>query len=428
MQAVVIGSGAGGAVAARELALRGIKTTVLEAGKAFRPLSRNIAKIRALRGFMFSEKLISLVFPPMKTYRTEQGLVLIRGISVGGCTTISCGNLLRAEKGMRELGLDLTPEYQHIEELLKPTPVPVKRWRPTTRAMYAAAQDLGLAPFAPSKAVSLARCVSCGLCELGCAARARWDASRFINDALKQGAQLITGARVTRILHHSMEATGVEYIHQRKKQQLPADIIVLAAGGIGTAALLHASGIENTPFFWGDIVLTLGGKKKNADQLHELPMVWCVQKDHYIISPYIDILSHFFHRPWRNVSLRDRVGVMVKLADTPNGRIQSPRDITKHITDLDYKRLDQGIAIASEIMQRAGVKGPFTRGILNAGHFGGTASLTKQDVPGMRPAWLPRRLWVADLSLLPSSQGLPTMLTTMALSLRVVRTALSHPA
>jgi choline dehydrogenase-like flavoprotein len=39
----------------------------------------------------------------------------------------------------------------------------------------------------------------------------------------------------------------------------------------------------------------------------------------------------------------------------------------------------------------------------------------------MHPSSLPQDLWVADLSLLPRSQGLPTMLTAAALSVRVAR-------
>jgi choline dehydrogenase-like flavoprotein len=39
----------------------------------------------------------------------------------------------------------------------------------------------------------------------------------------------------------------------------------------------------------------------------------------------------------------------------------------------------------------------------------------------MRPAGLPDGLWVADLSLVPTSQGLPTMATTAAIALRVAR-------
>ncbi len=39
----------------------------------------------------------------------------------------------------------------------------------------------------------------------------------------------------------------------------------------------------------------------------------------------------------------------------------------------------------------------------------------------MKPSWLPDGLWVADLSLAPRSQGLPTILLTSALALRVAR-------
>ncbi|MGD0451165.1 MAG: hypothetical protein ABSA79_08960 [Candidatus Bathyarchaeia archaeon] len=34
---------------------------------------------------------------------------------------------------------------------------------------------------------------------------------------------------------------------------------------------------------------------------------------------------------------------------------------------------------------------------------------------------MPRNLWVADLSLMPRSQGLSTLLTTAALALRVTK-------
>jgi len=39
----------------------------------------------------------------------------------------------------------------------------------------------------------------------------------------------------------------------------------------------------------------------------------------------------------------------------------------------------------------------------------------------MKPSWLPDGLWVADLSLVPRSQGMPTILLTAALALKVAR-------
>jgi choline dehydrogenase-like flavoprotein len=72
-------------------------------------------------------------------------------------------------------------------------------------------------------------------------------------------------------------------------------------------------------------------------------------------------------------------------------------------------------------MEASGVSGPFVDGMIHGGHLGGTVPLTKDDVATMHPSWLPRDLWVADLALMPRSQGLPTMLTAAALSLRVAR-------
>ena len=72
-------------------------------------------------------------------------------------------------------------------------------------------------------------------------------------------------------------------------------------------------------------------------------------------------------------------------------------------------------------MKASGVSGPFVRGMYNGGHLGGTVPLKKKDVSSMKPAGLPEGLWVADLSLAPRSQGLPTMMLTSALAMRVCR-------
>jgi len=44
-------------------------------------------------------------------------------------------------------------------------------------------------------------------------------------------------------------------------------------------------------------------------------MAWVVKREHYILSPYFDLLSYWFHKPWKKVPLEKRVGMMIKLAD-----------------------------------------------------------------------------------------------------------------
>ncbi|MGZ4929020.1 MAG: GMC family oxidoreductase N-terminal domain-containing protein, partial [Halobacteriota archaeon] len=93
--------------------------------------------------------------------------------------------------------------------------------------------------------------------------------------------------------------------------------------------------------------------------------------------------------------------------------------VTKSLTLVDYERLETAKVEAKEIMEASGVTGPFVDGMIHGGHLGGTVPLLRNDVETMHPSSLPQDLWVADLSLMPRSQGLPTMLTAVALSLRV---------
>lgn len=58
----------------------------------------------------------------------------------------------------------------------------------------------------------------------------------------------------------------------------------------------------------------------------------------------------------------------------------------------------------------------------NGRHLGGTVPLKKEDISSMKPKGLPEGLWIADLSLVPYSQGLPTMMLTSALAMRVSNT------
>jgi hypothetical protein len=111
----------------------------------------------------------------------------------------------------------------------------------------------------------------------------------------------------------------------------------------------------------------------------------------------------------------------VKLADSANGIVSKDGRITKELTERDIDKIEEGLELASQVMKKAGVKKPFVTGMLNGGHLGGTVPLTKKDISSMRPSYLPENLWIADLSLIPTSQGMPTILLTSALALKVTR-------
>lgn len=423
MRAIVVGTGAGGATAARELQSAGFEVCILESGSSFKPFTRNLSWSEPLRrlGLLGGEKNFRHLFPAMDIHHSSEDLVLVRGLTTGGSTVLSCGNLVRTDNGLKEIGLDLTPEFQELEDELNPIPIPEDKWRPLTRKMFQSAQDMGLDPKPTPKAVDPQRCTGCGLCELGCRVAARWDSRRFLKEAINRGAILHTRTPVKEIIVAHNMVKGVLARYQGRKTIIKGDVVVLAAGGIGTAQILKNSGLDVKDNLWADIVLTLGGVSKGAHQLEEPPMVWYTKHEDFILSPYLDVLSHFFHKPWRNVSIDDRVGLMIKLADVEEGTVYADGQVEKSLTSIDQIRLDQAIKYASQVMDGAGVSRPFIQGMYNGGHLGGTVSLKKEDVKNMRPSWLPEGLWVADLSLAPRSQGMPTILLTAALALKVAR-------
>jgi hypothetical protein len=202
------------------------------------------------------------------------------------------------------------------------------------------------------------------------------------------------------------------------------DLIMLVEGSCytdtwGLALLLYYFGFPTKEKLWVDVVLTFGGESKGSRMLHEPPMSWFIKEDNYILSPYFDLLSYWFHRQWKEVSADDKVGMMIKLADVEQGSVDVNGTITKALTDLDRKRLENAKVNAIEIIEASEVTGPFVGDMIHGGHLGGTVPLTSNDVKTMHPSWLPEKLWLADLSLMSRSQGLPAMLTTSALSLRV---------
>ncbi len=423
MKAIVVGSGAGGAVAARELVQNGFEVTILEAGKPFSPLTHKVSWLSPLRGswLLKDENSIKRVFSHYGVTRASQDLIIFRGITEGGCTTISCGNMVRAENGLKEIGLDLSEEYEEIEKTLTITPIPRERWRPLTKQMYDKAENLGYTPKPTPKVDDLSKCIGCGYCEVGCITGAKWDSRRVYKDYLGKGISLLTNTPVQRVIFDGNRACGVLVSHESSSEKINADIVVLAAGGIGTAQILRASSLPARDSLWVDVVLTVGGASKGSQLLNEPPMAWFIKKDNYILSPYFDLLSYWFHKPWKDVPIEDRVGMMIKLADTEQGAVAADGTVSKSLTSADYESLDKAKAEAQQIMEASGVIGPFVDGMIHGGHLGGTVPLTKQDVETMHPSWLPQDLWVADLSLMPRSQGLPEMLTTSALSLRVAR-------
>ncbi len=418
-RAVVIGSGAGGAMCARELQGK-FQVTVLEAGREFRPFGLNlnlIAKIRKT-GLLFDSREIGWIFPAMRIRRAGSGMIVVSGSGSGGTTTLSTGNALRRDGALRALGIDLDEEFAELSREIPVLADHQRLWSPFTRSFFSICREMGLDPQALPKMGDHAHCRGCGRCVLGCPHGVKWDSRRLLEQALKNGARLLTSHRVERVVHEKGRASGVLVRHGLRRKWFPADLVILAAGGLGTPQVLQDSGIDCDAKLFVDPVLCVAAEMENCRQNRELPMPFAVQMNGYIISPYFDHLSFFFNREWRHQA-GNVYSLMIKLADENRGGITGGR-LRKTLSAADHGRLEQAADTCAEMFRRAGVdKSRLFFGTLNAGHPGGMLPLTAAQAKTFHDPRLPENLYVADASLFPASLGNPPILTILAMAKRV---------
>lgn len=420
-EALVIGTGAGGATVAKELQGT-FQVTMLEAGKPFNRLMLSVETVEELHriGAPLYPRMIDWVFPPMRV-RKSHDMLLVNGLGVGGTTTIATGNGVRMDRDLRAIGIDLDAEFAEAYADIPVTTAHQAAWKDSTRRLFEIAAGMGLNPQPMPKMGWAEHCAHCGRCVLGCPTGAKWDARHFVEAAVGKGAELRTGSKVEQVVREDGHASGVVAREGWRRRFYPADVIVLAAGGFGTPMVLERSRIATESSLTVDPVLCVAGVVPGVHAYQEISMPFVVQRDHYILSPYFDYLSFLNHPVWRAHTAGDIVSVMVKLADDSRGGIEHGR-IEKTLTDADRRHLDEGVRLATEVIERFGVaKGKTFLGVLNAGHPGGMLPLTPQQASSFHDDRLPANLYVADTSLLPKALGNPPILTTVAMAKRVAR-------
>ncbi len=416
--AIVIGSGAGGATVAKELQGK-FDVTVLEAGKEFRPFSLELPTIELGKkaGLLLDEREMSLFFRTLQIRKTSD-MVLVNGTGLGGTTTISTGNAVRADHDLKAIGINLDDEFAEVFREIPITTVHQKRWHKPTRRLFEICCELGLDPQPMPKMGNYEKCIGCGRCIFGCRNGAKWDSRQFLQIARDRGAQVMTNCRVERVVIENGHATGVEARQGWTRQFYPADLVILAAGGFGTPVILQASGIPCEPRLFVDPVLCLAIEWENALQCKEIEMPFLMQRDHFLLSPYFDYVSFLFNKAWRYPA-KDTLGIMIKLADSTTGSI-SKQELKKTLTALDKERLSGAVETGKEILRRFSAKDKdIFLGTINAGHPGGMLPLTAREAKSFHHDRLAENLYVADATLIPESLGNPPILTIVAMAKRI---------
>ncbi len=424
-RAIVVGSGAGGATAAKELQGT-FDVTVLEAGGEFRPLDFDLGTIERVKrlGVLRDERQITWFMPSMRARRASDGIVLINGVGLGGSTTVATGNGLRMDRDLQMIGIDLDPEFESAYAEIPIGIAHQRHWRNSTRELFDICTAMGLEPRPTPKMQNPERCVRCGRCVLGCRPGAKWDSRLFLQVAVEHGAHVISGCKVERLCIDNGHARGVIVRRGWRREFQAADLVVLAAGGFGTPPILAASGIRTEPRLFVDPVLCVAAQWAGARQCHEISMPFVVQRDGFIISPYFDYLSFLFNPAW-HYSATDILPLMIKLADSESGSMVDGR-VLKRLTAKDHARLQDGVRLCTQILAQFGVpERAVFLGTLNAGHPGGMLPLTRESAESFHDARLPDNVFVADATLFPHSLGNPPILTIVAMAKRVSQRCLA---
>lgn len=388
--------------------------TVLEQGKTFKPFTLPLDKLAKFRktGLYFDERLIQLLLPSMRIDRNPE-MVMVFGRGVGGTTTLATGNAVRADEGLKKIGINLDREFSELYHELPITTDHQSRWSPITKRTFQVMQEMGFDPQPMPKLLRPQQCKMCGHCSIGCPTRAKWDTRELLD-----GIKVLTGCKVTHIEIGDGKAHRVHATHRYSHLALEADVVIVAAGGYGTPDILRRSGIDCQPRLFVDPVLCVAAPMEKARQDCQLLMPFVSRRERYIISPYIDWLSFFFNKQWRR-PMGDIVSLMIKLADVEQGDVHNNK-MQKTLTATDQQYLKHGVDDCRQILLRMGVKEQdIFLGTLNAGHPGGMLPLTEAEAATLHSPLLPDNLYVADATILPQALGLPPMLTIMALARRI---------
>ena len=402
---IVIGTGAGGAIIAMELAKANIPVTILERGP-------------------YIESKDSFEYYDMKYYdkrfENTNSLDLLKTTCIGGSTIVAAGNGVRVlEDEFKELGIDLSDEYDKIEELLGIHQMDDAHIGKGTQKFIDCANELGFDAIKMPKFIRDEDCKPCGKCSFGCPRDAKWSGKDFVDIAVENGAELVTGAEVIKIATANKSIKSVEYIKDGKEESIESDLVILAAGAIDSAVILQKSGIDAGNKLFFDPFVSVGGVLKDINFNSETQMNGLAVGKEYILAPHFSsFIAKYIKETDPEIEDKDILSIMVKVPDDMVGTVDSEGNVFKFNTIDDIRRLAQGSAAAGAILEKAGVDPTtMTSTVFRGAHPGGTAAIgevvdknLKTEIDG---------LYVSDASVIPVSPGKPPILLILALALRL---------
>jgi cholesterol oxidase len=258
--AVVVGSGFGGGIAACRLAEQGWRVCVLERGRRFGPGDFPDRPAQAPRMFWHPRHNPGGMFD----LRIMRDIAVLTGTGVGGGSLVYANVQLRAPDAIFEdaawpAAIDaaaLRPYYDRSEAALDPRETPADPPLAKIRAFDAMAANAGRRPSRLPIAVHFGAdrrhpfsgayqqgCANLGRCDVGCPLNARNTVDiTYVARAEAHGAEVYPLHEVTRIDPPAREGerwkVGFRDLQYRVGGEVSAPVLVLAGGTLGSTRLL----------------------------------------------------------------------------------------------------------------------------------------------------------------------------------------------
>ncbi len=248
--AVVVGSGPGGATVARDLACAGLRVVILEEGRLWLPQDFP-ADAWTANAELYRNAGATLAMGNLP-------LPLVQGCAVGGTSVINGAISWRLPQDIHQEWLDADPvlaesigwselsdALDQVERDLHIHPTPPDISGPNNLLLGKGAEALGIAHRPIHRNVK--GCRGLGRCMQGCPEGHKMSMDRtYIPEALAHNAILIYSATAQRILHQNGKAQGIEATAKAGgKIRILAPRVIIAAGALHSPLLLWKSGLRH---------------------------------------------------------------------------------------------------------------------------------------------------------------------------------------